>query len=88
MGKSKVEWHQSKDNAKELAEWLAHFPCSITMPYLGLGVMSDPRTEWCRCTLGKEFKRWTVNRINDHDREMIFYFANERDLTLFRLQWC
>jgi hypothetical protein len=87
MGKSNIDWVSTRDNAKELTEWLANFPYTKVVDYLGLGVMTDPRTEWCRSTFGQEYKRWTVNRTNDSDRSMIFYFSKESDLTLFVLRW-
>lgn len=87
MGNSTLDWYRSKDNARELWEWLSHFPYSLSVDYLGLGTTTDPRSEWCREVFGQEYKRWTVYRANDYDRKMLFYFKNERDLTLFRLKW-
>jgi hypothetical protein len=85
MGQQSLEWIKMFN--RETADYHAQFPYSVEVNYLGCGLMSDHRTEWCKTTFGQMYKRWAVYRVSDYDRTMRFYFRNDRDLTLFRLKW-
>lgn len=85
MGQQPVDWN--KLFSKETAEYHAQFPYSVEVNYLGCGLLSDHRTEWCKATFGQMYRRWTVYRTGSSDRTMRFCFQNDKDLTLFLLKW-